>query len=301
MNTELSIGQNLNVKEARPVVIAKKGRTELPTITHATGEKAGWREISGYDKADKDRMWEIDQKNPGVDNIGGRATSKLALTRWFMDLQRKPGIHIYAVTGQLDNEGKPLVSNQKGEIEGWIRTDETEEERERYKRTCQSDLSDSIPVTELASIKRIDPHMPHGLMSSARRQILLEILRQDINNGLYVGTKDNVIKPRRVVTAYVAHNNTNRLEVIRSLEASGLTKVKEGVEWIEGDPDEICDLYVLDWQKLQEIEERKTQDAILTKLKMLSGEDVELVSTIPDSVELQQAELKKLRKTIKNG
>jgi hypothetical protein len=249
----------------------KKEQVPVFDIHHAVGERAGYREIHEQDATDMLRMWEIDQQNPNADALGKPSSTEYALKRWLMKTKRKEGVHMYAVTTQERADGSTVESSKRGEIEGWIRTDETAEERERYMRIANAAIDDVVPVTELSSIKRIDPDMPQGLISSARRQILLDILRSDVQNGLYVGTKGNVVRPKRIVTAYVNVENDDREGAIRSLEASGFRRAKDRVEWIQGDEESICDMYVLDWEKLQQIEAEKTKKSVLERLQTLSG------------------------------
>ena len=147
--------------------------------------------------------------------------------------------------------------------------------------------------------------MPEGLISSARRQILLQILREDVQKGIYVGKNGEMVKPKRIVTAYVSNDNTNREEVIRSLEASGLVKVKENVDWNaeevrKEEGEDMCDMFVLDWEKLQQIEEQKTKESILDKLQTLSsnGERSSVIESTPESPGIQKKELARIRAVI---
>lgn len=238
---------------------------DVPVVHHTVGERAGWREIDPNDKTDIARLWETDSKNPGVKYIGGKSKNLGELKRWLRKIQRSKNSHVYAVTAE--DESVPL--EKRKEVEGWIRLDHGGEERDRYIRTMGEGglplkLSDDILVTETASLRRLDDVMPHGLISSARRQILLDMLRADMQNGLYSENEKGDITPKRIAAAYVDPQNEAS---IRSIVASGFVLVKSGAMW-KADDDPI-DVYRLDWKKLQEIEKEKTKSAFLDRLQSL--------------------------------
>ncbi len=223
-------------------------------VIHAVGENAGLREINEKDRVDLARMWEIEKSEGMVDWISESSFSKKSeLVRFIRALNKtaeNSGVcHLYGVTAQEDRTTHNLLpSNERGEIEGWLRTDETRQESERFQRLMGCTLSQDVPPPiELTYIKR--KAGPAKLMASAVRQVCMKILQEDnLREGAVEervdpkGKEDAKIIPKRPIMLFVDRDNMPSETV--ALDA-GFEKVRENVSWKTSDEPR-CNMYVLD-------------------------------------------------------
>lgn len=280
-----AIGRDIiyRVREGVPTLIITPAKKELieevPTISHAVGERAGFREINTEDYEDMARMWSTDREMHS-ETVSG-------LKQWIIEQQQNPNTQIYAVTAQTHADNTPIHSVVRGEVEGWIHTRETRAERDRLKRLSDPELPDSFPVTEVSTMLRIKSSLVNPLLPSAMRQILIQKIRDDVQNGIFVGKQGEMVRPRRVVTAFVDSKDPQYSIKERSLDEAGFVRKGSQVTYDEGDSAAIGDYYVLDWDKLQEIEQRQTQEVILGKLHAMSygGERPTVIPSTPDNLE----------------
>jgi hypothetical protein len=256
-------------------------------ITHMAGEVAGLREVNEYDQVDFARMWEAETSEGMVRWIGGgdeEPASKSVLRKFIRNLNKSAhynynrrmfGVahkssnsHLYGVTAQenLDShEALPL--EERGEIEGWVRTDSTREELDRYQRVMGCTLSSDTPwPVEMSYLKR--PNGPRKLIASAVRQICLKILKEDsaephaIDEIPDQGRMGGHIVPKRPIMLFIEHDNVHSRKVA---EDAGFEIVRENAQWkVENEPTDL--LYLLNWDKLQQIVEEQTKTTVLKRL-----------------------------------
>lgn len=242
---------------------------------HYVGEVAGLKRINEKDLSDLNRMWDIEMSEGRTKWMGSsNAQSKSELARFIRIMNKeskKNGkYNMYAITAQENRDSHELLPREeRGMLEGRIRTDETQEELERYQRILGCTVPKNYPPPiEFGYIRR--PGGPPKLMGSAVRQLCLQILKEDtMKKGFVDEIQDENgwrIVPKRPIMLFIDKDNIKSREVAVS---AGFEIVREGVSWAAGDESN-DDMYILNWDKLQEIVENETKSTIFKKLNPLS-------------------------------
>src|SRR3989338_6014465 len=163
----------------------ESGAINLPEVFSIAGARAGIRRIFEKGLQDALRMFQIEQSG-GMRYIAeeiDRERNLKKIREWIKSMNRMMDkerlVEFYAVTAT-----KLADPGNHGEVEGWIRADSTEEERERYARVSGNPLNqDDLNPFEIAFIKR--PGGVPNLMSEAILTLCYRIACNDaeINKG----------------------------------------------------------------------------------------------------------------------
>lgn len=245
-------------------------------INGIVGGRTNLRLINPSDPKDVSRVFQIEKSKGMVEHIAEAKDlepNRIQMARWIKDMNERRSVQIFAVTAD-----KTVRPYDHGEVEGWLRLDgenskEGSEEKKRYERVLGTTLVDSSPIPyEIAYIKR--PKIPGrgnapDLITDAVIQACHMVASQDAEKEKrYKPTKkDGVIKPRRVIMAFIDKNNPQSTEV---LKRAGFDLVKESVSWDADDPPD-KDMHVLNWDSYHKIMEKK-ESLLLDKLRNLFPE-----------------------------
>lgn len=155
---------------------------------------------------------------------------------------------LYAVSGA---EGT-VDDEEVGRLQGWVlvKPDEQIRIREMVSKGFISDEASKNPVLEFEYARRKDA--ASGQMASAVRQVALLMAEISLES-----TDETPFPPPLIVTAYIIDKEPENTASINVLQAAGFEEVGE-IQFDDAaeKPDR---LFVLNWQKLMDIERRKTE------------------------------------------
>lgn len=284
---------------------------------HLVGEEAGIKRIDIKDKDDVSKMWEIERSEGMLKWINeapdDACKNKQELKDWIegksyddknpKKRHKKSNTKLYAIT---KNDAGNIIpdshSSRSQAIEGWVRVDGSSAdvgenlERRRYERIMKTTLPESrdypSPI-ELSYIKR--PGGPPHLMPSAIRQICHMIITQDgeVNRNFFYEQADKIVS-KRIVMAFVDPKNPSGTFSERALIEAGFERVvRDDIRWEEDDPkSEQRHMFVLNWEKFQEIRDKLEKSSESNILKKLQSR---IITSTPDHENTKKYELKRVR------
>ncbi|HSV95121.1 MAG TPA: hypothetical protein VLH94_04100 [Spirochaetia bacterium] len=208
------------------------------------GERAGIRFFDAGCKEDMVRLRKIVQHKEVQERMDSVASmSRRDMFDWADEKGAYGRYYLFAVSGTKEIFGED--SEEVGQVQGFVYLYAGAEERKIIERIVKAGLikkgviGDS-KIFEISFAKL--PSAPGGQISSAVRQACLELRRLDkIKEGTGV-----------FVFCFIDETNIGSMKVV---EACGFER--RGKHFYEEDSAEMSALYVLDYQKLKEIEERK--------------------------------------------
>lgn len=256
------------------------------------GQKAALKLVDADDFLDMARLRDIDQAKG--DDFADDPAPDHELIEWAKDKSKDIEGLLFAVAGGEEHKNK----DERGELQGWVYF--YPDDADRVKSLRKEGKIDAVErgsqVYEVSYAKH--PGAEPGQMASALRQACTEIAsmdaalhhqkedreRADFENSLAERrnqgmTMDEEIAerksfedrmsskynaPRRIITAYVNKGNDSSVNM---LKASGFD-LKGPTDYY----DEQWDLYVLNWEKLNELMHKAADAALMDKLARLSGQ-----------------------------
>lgn len=206
------------------------------------GEKSTIREIDPTDRIDVRRVFDIDRQDAVKKFMVGEEKTEQESIDW-----ASKQVHMFAVSGALENSSE----NEKGELQGWIWF--ANDEKERLERAQALGLMTPAEGAEAleASFAKLEGSAEKQ-MSSGLRQACTKVAR------IRVSEDDDKLMPDTVITAYARAEN---VASVRVLEASGFVNRGEIVYDPTDDPEPDI-LYVLDWEKLNNILHEKADQKL---------------------------------------
>ncbi len=225
---------------------------ELMNITQHVGERAGLRAPRVEDPEEIGRLALIDQDPQTIRWFNSIPEKYETLDeQGLVDFAANRTDHlIYVVAGSPDNEA--ITTDEVGKLQGWVRI--SRDAPERVGQIVELGLIDpeeekTANVIEVEYAKL--PTAPARQMASAVREVCSRLAAMD------AVTFPDSEKPVSMVTAYVIPGNGKS---VRVLEASGF-ELSGRVQF--DDDAKIKDmLFVLNWQKLNEIAKAKADVAL---------------------------------------
>ncbi|HSV94403.1 MAG TPA: hypothetical protein VLH94_00285 [Spirochaetia bacterium] len=208
------------------------------------GERAGIRFFDAGCKEDMVRLRKIVQHKEVQERMDSVASmSRRDMFDWADEKGAYGRYYLFAVSGTKEIFGEG--SEEIGQVQGFVYLYASSEERKIINRIVKAKLIKKVEVGE-SKIFEISfaklPGSPGGQISSAVRQACLELKRLDkIKGGTGV-----------FVFCFIDESNEGSMRVV---EACGFER--RGKHFYEEDSAEMSALYILDYQKLLEVEKNR--------------------------------------------